>query len=393
LLKWKQAPYVRIVAPICRGKTRRKKPLRAGSARNLESAITRLCGFLVNVRPRLEESVPAIELNAIRTLSELVTIDTIGAFTDWWLNDRKGKGHSLVSMWRYLCAALKEHPKYNGIDFTWFDDLIMGIPYEPESSRRERKVRKYLPYETVSDIPRRIREARKNTANLGPVKLARMVQDELLMEWLVALPWRQKNIRECRIGLKSEGANLFKSEIEQWETVAKPQWVQEKLRANPREQFWQYHFREDETKNGLEVRSILPRRLVPLLEEYLEHHRHLLIRRADPGTLFINQKGARLDQTRMGSWVSRLTLRYAGRRVTPHIFRDIWAYWWLSAHPKDYLTVSKKLWHRSIEITIRIYGCKFDESEADCQVENWLDSRAQDASVGQPPAAARRAGA
>src|SRR6266481_3906646 len=63
-----------------------------------------------------------------------------------------------------------------------------------------------------------------------------MVHDEFLIQWVLVLPWRQRNIRECRIGLKSEGASLFKVQIEQWDTVAKPRWVQEKLRANPNEQ-------------------------------------------------------------------------------------------------------------------------------------------------------------
>ena len=138
---------------------------------------------------------------------------------------------------------------------------------------------------------------------------------------------------------------------------------------------WQYHFREDQTKNGREVRSILPRRLVPLLEEYLGHHRACLVNGSDPGTLFVNSDGHRLNASQVTLLVSNLTLRHAGRRVTPHIFRDIWAYWWLANHPEDYLTVSKKLWHRSIEITLRIYGCQFNEAHADSRVEDFLDAQ------------------
>jgi integrase len=364
LLKWKQAPYV---------KTRRKKRLRPVSARNLENAITRLYGFLINIQPKLQESAPANVPRTIRTLLDLVTFESISTFTDWWLNIRQRKGRSLVVKWGALCAALKEHPSYKNSDFTWFDDLIRGVPYESESTRRERKERKYLPYETVIDIPRRIRERRKGAARLGPVEVAFCIHDELVIQWLVILPWRQRNLRECRIGMKSERSNLFNAEIEQWDSVARPKWIEEKLRVNPREKFWQYHFREEETKNGHEVRSILPRRLVPLLENYLEHYRPLLIKGNDPGTLFVNRDGVPLNDARMETLVSKLTLRHAGRRVTPHIFRDIWAYWWLSCHPEDYLTVSKKLWHRNIQTTLRIYGCKFDESQADCRVEEYLD--------------------
>jgi integrase len=123
------------------------------------------------------------------------------------------------------------------------------------------------------------------------------------------------------------------------------------------------------------VRSILPHRLVPLLEEYLEHHRAHLVNGNDPRRLFVNRGGNRLISDQVNLLVSNLTLRYVGRRVTPHIFRDIWAYWWLAGHPEDYLTVSKKLWHRNIQTTLRIYGCQFDEAHADSRVEDYLDSQ------------------
>lgn len=365
LLRWRQAEYV---------PTRRKKRLRPISARNLENVITRLYGFVVNVRPGLEQAPIVPDPSTIRTLTDLATFDNISAFTSWWLNIRKRTGRAIVVMWGALYAALKEHPNYKGKDFTWFDDLIRGIPYEPESKRRERKERKYLPYETVADIPRRIRERRKDASKLSPAHMARVVHDELLMTWITVLPWRQRNLRECRPGPKSEGANLFKAEIAQWDTVTKPKWVQEKQKTNPHEQFWQYHFRENETKNGHEVRSVLPLRLVPLLQEYLEHYRPLLLKGTDPGTLFLNEDGLPFSDSRMGSHVGKLTLRYAGRRVTPHMFRDIFAYWWLEKHPEDYLTVSKKLWHKNIQTTLRSYATKFDESQADCRVEEWVDS-------------------
>jgi hypothetical protein len=74
---------------------------------------------------------------------------------------------------------------------------------------------------------------------------------------------------------------------------------------------------------------------------------------------------------------SALTLRYKGRRVTPHIFRDIFAFRWLESHPEDYLTVSKALWHRDINTTLRIYGSRFDESHGVMRVEEWLDGRVE----------------
>ena len=57
-----------------------------------------------------------------------------------------------------------------------------------------------------------------------------------------------------------------------------------------------------------------------------------------------------------------MTAHYAGRRATPHLFRDIFAVKYLEERPEDYLTLSKILWHRNIQNTLRIYGARFDES-------------------------------
>jgi integrase len=77
----------------------------------------------------------------------------------------------------------------------------------------------------------------------------------------------------------------------------------------------------------------------------------------------------------MGETVCALTLRHAGRRVSPHPFRDIVAYTWLKEHPKDFLTLSKMLWHSNINTTLQIYGSRFNESSGVCATESWLDGR------------------
>jgi len=48
---------------------------------------------------------------------------------------------------------------------------------------------------------------------------------------------------------------------------------------------------------------------------------------------------------------------------------------WLEEHPEDYLTVSKILWHRNIQTTLRIYGRNFDESHGVRRMEAWLEDR------------------
>jgi len=203
----------------------------------------------------------------------------------------------------------------------------------------------------------------------------------LLFLWLLTFVWRQRNIRECRI--KGSQPNLFKAEIPPFTTLTIPLWARKKLNANPQEKFWQIHFRESETKTGGEVRAIVPLRLVARLEEYLDLYRPQLVRKIDPPeTLFLNCSGGPLTPNVVCNLIKGLTATYTGRAVNPHIVRDIFAYAWLDAHPENYLTLQKALWHRDIKTTLRIYGSGIDESHALCRVEQWLDERDKKSSQG-----------
>jgi integrase len=92
----------------------------------------------------------------------------------------------------------------------------------------------------------------------------------------------------------------------------------------------------------------------------------------DPGTLFINRAGGPLASYSIRDLVANITFRCAGRRVTPHVCRDIFAYHWLDDRPEDYLTLSKILWHRNVNITLQKYGRRFDESNGTCKLEEFL---------------------
>lgn len=197
--------------------------------------------------------------------------------------------------------------------------------------------------------------------------------EALLMRWIITLPWRQRNVRECRISGKAP--NLFKGRIPPFSDVDKPGWVKQHERQNPDAEFWQFRFSTDETKTGIDVHSLLPRQLIEPLEEYLSQFRPHLLRGADPGTLFVNQTGNALADDDVRCSVSKLTMRYGGRRVTPHLFRDIVAYTWLKENHEAYLTLSKMLWHSNVNTTIETYGSRFNESSGVCAMESWLEQR------------------
>jgi hypothetical protein len=248
-----------------------------------------------------------------------------------------------------------------------------------QAIRDEAKNKKWVPFNELLALPERLLEDAKkrfcNGSGKKPVAMALAFRNSLLMTWLVHLAWRQRNLRELKFGPREQGGNLFKCALDPLATIARPDWAEELLQQNPREELWQVYFRPEETKTGHAVHIILPRHLGPPLEEYVRDYRPLLVKGTDPGFLFLNSEGRPLSANRMDDLVESLTLRFVGRRVNPHLVRDIFALSWLEEHPEDYLTLSKILWHRSIETTLRIYGTKFNESHGVRRAEQWLEER------------------
>lgn len=150
--------------------------------------------------------------------------------------------------------------------------------------------------------------------------------------------------------------------------------------ANPGCLFLADPLRSRRDKNEAFRTNVPSVRVGPLLEEYLAKHRPVLVKNDDPGTLFINHHGKPMSISQVENMVKKLTAQYAGVAVTPHIYRDIVAFEWLRNHPEDYLTVSKLLWHRNINTTIRTYGHRFDESTGVARMDDWRTSRSKMAS-------------
>ncbi len=73
--------------------------------------------------------------------------------------------------------------------------------------------------------------------------------------------------------------------------------------------------------------------------------------------------------------VGNLTQRYAGRRVTPHMHRNIYLHRYLDENRRDYLAASRDLWHSNLQTTLGIYGEMFDESCGAVASEEWLERR------------------
>jgi integrase len=366
LLAWKQADFAPHRPHRCRH--------RAVTAELLKACIQQLYGFAINIQPTLPSvgGTQPKQPGSINSLVDLVNSDRLTSWVEWRINHRKNLTGSVKGDIGMLYSAMRYYPAFAGHNFTWFSELLPQISETPRSGIDERKLSKYVDYDDLWTIPSMIQEERRKLDGEARKKQALLVRDQLLILWLLILPWRQRNIRECGLG-----KNLLKAELPPMGGIEIPKWVKAEFRANPRATFWQFHFREWETKNGEQVRAALPRQLIPLLEEYLNHHRPFLLNGSDPGNLFVTRVGNHFTSDAIEYAVQDITVRYLQKRVTPHPVRDIFAYKWLQENPRDYLTLSKHLWHKDIKTTLRIYGARFDTSVAACAVEEWLDSRAQ----------------
>jgi integrase len=209
----------------------------------------------------------------------------------------------------------------------------------------------------------------------GSKQYARAMRDILLIIWLLTLPLRQRNISESRLGRREDGANIFKAGISDLPTIARPKWVIDELRQNSGLEVWQFRFGPRETKTGNLIHGILPKQIAAPLEEYLKNFRPLLVSGADPGTVFLTESGQPFTRATLEYHVENATFRYFGRRVNPHLFRDIFAVKFLEENPENYLTLSKILWHKHLYATFNLYGRYYDESHGGWAAERWLEQR------------------
>jgi hypothetical protein len=355
LLKWKESVYV-----WDRPNEARHRP---PTLKRLRQVICAVYGYVVNIRKE----------TSVACLSDLAQPHIIGGFVEWCMNEREVKGQTLQRNLRLLAGLLNQHPSFASLDRKWLKPMLDNIPTEPKSVLKKRKAKKYLPYETVQGIPAIIHAERAAAAKRGPKQAALVVRNELLMFWLTVLAWRQRNLRECRIG--GPTPNLYRGPVPPNTDMDLQPWAIQELQANPAAEFWQFHFTEEETKTGCAVDALLARHLIKPLEEYLHEYRGNLLTGPDPHTLFLNESGKPLSRDQVTNLVSKLTLRHGGVRVTPHLYRDIFAYAYLKERPKDFLMLSKIFWHATPKEVIATYGGRFDESSGVCGAEAWLDER------------------
>jgi hypothetical protein len=221
---------------------------------------------------------------------------------------------------------LRQHPLFESLEFEWIAKRIRTVPKGRRYKRTERKEAKAVPYEVLATIPSKLR-VQSRAPGLTAVEVAWLRHDEAVISILLHLVYRQRNIRECGISAPAS-VNLIRRRItpKLLTESSLPDWVGTAYVENPRREFWMFSFDENETKAARAVTDIVPAEVVPLLEEYLDVHRAALV---DPdhdhGRLFFNRRGKELSEYNLRQLVSRLTSTHLGRKITPHLWRNIYA--------------------------------------------------------------------
>lgn len=348
--------------------------IRAVTARLLEESVCRLYGYLRNIRK--------VDVPDLKTLFNPRVLES---FRKWLKKERGVTGGGLRAVFVPIITAMRQSKEFDPKLLHWirgFRDKL-GKKLSKDEIRLK-KAQRQLEYSDVAAIPRKIyleraRLARKtvdiNTQrgrqvhSTARLQLANLAKQELAIRWYLLLPWRQRNMREMRVD--GPNPNLFKGQIPDGFEIDRPEWVLEELKKNPKAEFWLYRFTAEENKTEKLIFCVLPKPLVQPLEDYLKNWRPILMNRQSVETLFVNSRCGEMSAKAFAFMIYEVTLRFGGKRMNPHIFRDVFAFAYLKKRPRDFINLSIMLWHSSINTTLENYGGKFNASCGTAAVEEF----------------------
>lgn len=379
--------------------------LREVTASKVVGEICRLYGFVKNVCDKAE---------GIVSLETLLQEKIVRSFQSWWQFVKKLDGNGMRTRLGTLFSTLKQYPQASHINLTWVPALLQSIPVTSQTAVQVRKSTRVVSMKELEAIPDLLRKernkmtfqhnraeksetSRRNHGNGSTtdiklckvrttrlLRIAAQAQQELIIRFLVTLVWRNENLSECRILPNGDRpANLVKSPVVRKPGKDIPEWAEKLMRSDPAVRLFQFEFSEEETKAARSVMGVLPKNLIPYVEEFLDLYRPILVggddpeTMDDPGTLFVNRFGNAISKQQLEEAVEEATIRYVGKSVNPHLFRDIYALEYLldPENHADYFTLSKILWHGTPEITVKKYAWMFNESIGTSAAGEWAEKR------------------
>lgn len=293
-----------------------KIAVRTDTVRRMYKSVRQIHGFRTRIQKRRRPS----------SLRELIKPAIILPFIDWLVDNRKLLRDGVKRILGPILVVLRNYPAFEKDNYEWIAKRIQEVPKERHYKRTERKEAKAVPYELLVQIPTKLR-ARTETPGLSAVEIAWLWHDAAIISILLYLAYRQRNIRECGVA-EPAGVNLVSQtlSLKMLHDLNPPDWVRDAYAEDPRRKFWLFTFLEGETKADRAVTDIVPLEIIPLLEAYVTVHRcELIDPENDHGMLFFNRRRTALSENNLRDLVCRLTKTYVGKRVTPHLWRDIFS--------------------------------------------------------------------
>lgn len=339
----------------------RRRQLRNPTATGLEDMICRFYGYQITFAKRKD----------VHSLKKFFRVKAFEEYAKWLVKERCIPSAAVLHHCQPLISSAMQYPPLASSRELYLNFRQQLEKEKLSAEKRRRRERACLSYDTLKAIPKKIRAERlaigRKRPSISPNSVwssnriaresARLAMRELLMRWLLLLPWPSRNLCEFRIG--GDNPNLFKRQIvDRTRFPVLPKWAA-KLRAkNSNVELWQFHFSSEETSNKQEIHDLLPRELIEPLVAYIAPHgpRSVLVGKRKVNTFFINDRFGQVRQQTMQQIITELTLRHGGKRVSPQSVRDIWAFEYLECDADDYEGLALHLWQSDSMGTRKLYG-------------------------------------
>jgi hypothetical protein len=338
--------------------------IRPVTGENLLKYLLQLCGYAIR----------ELELRGILHLRQLITEEIVCGFVDLLLKDGRCRARSIISKLSTIHFLTLTYPKLKGKDQSWFRAKLDTLRKEKNGRVQARKLDGNPDYESVAAIASKLLALRQAPNELTEVELAWLTHDALVFLTTLANPHRSRNICKARIHFRKR-LNIFESEIssELLSQIKLPAWAKEVRDKDPRATFVVYHAVEMETKAGQEIWECFPQEALSLYKEYVQHYRPVLLRGYDPNStsLFFARNRKQLTQKSLLNLVSRLSIRYTGKRMTVKLFRDLVGANML-ASGATVEEVAARLWQIDPNTTVRYYIGGYNSSDAVAALEDEL---------------------
>ena len=322
-------------------------------------------------------AVKELGIQGIQNLSQLVTEENILAFIEWLQRvDANGKprakNQSIISKLSSLEYLTRTYPKFQDENFEWFKTTLKSLRREKHCQVQARKLETLPKYPEIAEIVPKLLAIREEKT-LTPREEGFLIRDALIYMIHLATPHRSRNTCEASFHADME-LNIYETEISsELRTEFKffPDWAEKIRSEDPEARFLVCHWFEEETKGNHEVWELFPREAIPLLGEYVDHYRQLLlgISNADSTLLFFNRNCEKLTRKSLLDLVSRVSVRFAKKRMTVKHFRDLVAAQMLEGGA-SVDQVAALLWHlNTSSTTVRYYIGGYNTSHAAAELE------------------------